>query len=176
LRQQLDEAKSAQEQAEAQAKAREEPTEPAATAQEAVAEEPTATGEPALAVGLPQAEVPRAEPAVIQTNTPVAEPAPVEAGQLVEPGPGVTPPRIVNRPSPRYPPSARRLGKVATVQLRVLVDENGHVLETERIGADVGFGFDQEALAAARSTTWRPAMKSGVPVKMWIDLRIEFRP
>jgi len=181
LRQQLDEAKKAQEQALEQAlegarkKAAEE--EAAEAAEQAAAEQvaPSPTAE--QPVTLPQAEVSRgSQDAVTQNLTPAAEPEPVEVGQLVEPGPGVTPPRIVNRPSPRYPPSARRLGKVATVQIRVLVDENGRVLETEQVGPDVGFGFDQEALNAARGTTWRPAMKSGVPVRMWVDLRIEFRP
>lgn len=176
LRQQLDEAKKAQEQAQAAARRRAEEEAAAAAAQQQ-AETPAQPSAEAQPVDLPQAEVTRsAQGPVTQTITPAPEPEPVEAGQLVEPGPGVTPPRIVDRPSPRYPPSARRLGKVATVQLRVLVDENGRVLETEQVGDKVGFGFDQEALSAARATTWRPAMKSGVPVKMWIDLRIEFRP
>lgn len=180
LRRQLDEAQRVQQEQEAAAEeaARQQAAEEEAAAQAAAAA-PTETASTGAAqpVDLPQAEVTRtAEGPVTQTITPTPEPDPVEAGQLVEPGPGVTPPRIVDRPRPRYPPSARRLGKVATVQLRVLVDENGRVLETQQIGGRVGFGFDQEALAAARETTWRPAMKSGVPVRMWIDLRIEFRP
>jgi hypothetical protein len=36
-------------------------------------------------------------------------------------------------------------------------------------------GFDRAALAAAESTSWRPATKDGVPVKMWSELRIAFR-
>lgn len=179
LRRQLEEAQKAQ-------KAQEEEALQKAAAEEAAAQTASQpTSEPAEAattpaapqVELPQAEVTRSgDGAVTQTITPVPEPEAVELGQLVELGPGVTPPRIVDRPRPRYPPSARRLGKVATVQLRVLVDENGRVIETEQLGGSVGFGFDQEALNAARATTWRPAMKSGVPVRMWIDLRIEFRP
>ncbi|MEZ5331757.1 MAG: TonB family protein [Thermoanaerobaculia bacterium] len=172
LRQQLDEAKKAQE---AEAAPAEEPE--AATVAEQPAQPEAQAAAAQQQVAVPQAEVRTPQPGpVTQTITPTPEPEPVAAGELVEIGPGVTPPRIVDRPSPRYPPSARRLGKVATVQLRVLVDENGRVIETEQAGSKVGFGFDQEALSAARETTWRPAMKSGVPVKMWVDLRIEFRP
>jgi TonB family protein len=179
LRQQLDEAKKAQEQARetAQKRAAEEAAAEQAAAEQVAAEQVASSPSAEGAVTLPQAEVARGgQDAVTQTITPAAQPEPVEVGQLVEPGPGVTPPRIVDRPSPRYPPTARRLGQVATVQIRVLVDENGRVLETEQVGPNVGFGFDQEALNAARGTTWRPAMKSDVPVRMWVDLRIEFRP
>ncbi len=159
-------------------------------APESAAEAPAAASPPAAAPFEPATEPAiRAEPqaaltealspAVSQTITeaPSAPPAaPPQVGDLAEPGPGVSPPRIVTRPAPRYPPSARRIGKVATVQLRVLVDENGRVAETRQVGENVGFGFDQEALDAARRTTWQPAMKNGVPVRMWVDLRIEFRP
>lgn len=103
-------------------------------------------------------------------------PKPVAVGDLVEPGPGVTPPRMTQRPSPRYPPSARRLGKEAVVQLRLLVDENGRVERVENIGKKEGFGFDDAAVDAANRTAWKPATKDGVRVKMWVDLKIEFRP
>lgn len=175
LRQQLEEAQQARE-AEV-ATPEPEPATAAAQPQPATAQPTAQAAASQQQVALPQAEVATPDPGpVTQTTTPAPEPEPVQPGQLVEMGPGVTPPRIVDRPSPRYPPSARRLGKVATVQLRVLVDENGRVLETEQVGSKVGFGFDQEALNAARETSWRPAMQGGVPVKMWIDLRIEFRP
>jgi protein TonB len=83
---------------------------------------------------------------------------------------------MTKRPSPRYPPAARRLNKSATVQLRILVDENGEVTDVERQGAASGFGFDEAALAASKRTAWRPATKNGVRVKMWVDLTIAFRP
>ncbi len=171
LRAQLDEAREAQ--------AAPQPMAPAEVPPPV--EAPVNAPEPAGAIpAAPQAELAqRPSEAVVQTITeppPPPPPVPVQVGQLVEPGPGVAPPRIVTRPAPRYPPSARRIGKVATVQLRVLVDENGRIAETRQVGETVGFGFDQEALDAARRTTWQPATKSGVAVRMWVDLRIEFRP
>jgi TonB family protein len=109
----------------------------------------------------------------------VAEPAPPTPpalGELVELGPGVVRPRMTRRPQPRYPPAARRLNKQADVQLRLLVDENGDVARIERVGDSFGFGFEEAAEAAARKTEWVAATKLGVRVKMWVDLKISFRP
>jgi TonB family protein len=83
---------------------------------------------------------------------------------------------MTRRPQPRYPPAARRLNKQADVQLRLLVDENGDVARIERVGDSFGFGFEEAAEAAARKTEWVAATKLGVRVKMWVDLKISFRP
>jgi TonB family protein len=100
----------------------------------------------------------------------------VERGDLVQPGPGVQAPTVVKRPQPRYPDAARRLGRTAVVILRLLIDEQGNVAEIQQNGPKAGMGFDRAAVAAAEKTTWQPAMVGDVPVKMWIDLRIEFKP
>jgi TonB family protein len=71
---------------------------------------------------------------------------------------------------------ARRLRKSATVSVRVLVDETGQVLEVERLGDEVGDGFDQAALDAARKSIWQPATRDGVAVKMWRTVSIRFEP
>ena len=99
----------------------------------------------------------------------------IRLGDLVEPGPGVVPPRLVRRPSPRYPPVAERLRRQAKVRVQVLVDEAGKPAEVRRVSPKVGLGFDKEALRAARNTVWKPASKDGIKVKMWRDLLIEFR-
>lgn len=106
------------------------------------------------------------------------KPAPpqVRRGDLVEPGPGVVPPQKTREIAPRYPDMAKRFNKKkATVVVRVLVDENGKVLKTELAGKPQKFGFDSEALQAAKRSQWRPATKNGVPVKMWHTLSINFR-
>ena len=77
--------------------------------------------------------------------------------------------------SPRFD-AARRLGRTAVVVLRLLIDEQGNVAEVQQSGAKAGMGFDRAAILAAEKTTWQPAMVGDVPVKMWVDLRIEFKP
>lgn len=115
-----------------------------------------------------------------QPTASFAEPLPeqprVSRGDLVEPGPGVQAPTVIKRPQPRYPETARRLGRTAVVALRLLIDEQGNVADIQRTGPAAGMGFDRAAFAAAEKTTWRPAMVDDIPVKMWVDLRIEFKP
>jgi TonB family protein len=135
--------------------------------------------QPALPADKPAEETQAAAAQVVPTPVVPAKPSPpkpVAIGDLVEPGPGVTRPVIVHQAAPRYPPTARALNKTATVNLRILIDENGRVTQVQRVGDAVGFGFDEAAEAAARRTDWKPASKDGVRVKMWIDLRIDFRP
>ena len=120
------------------------------------------------------------------TTTAAAKPAPppptkpkapeVKRGDLVKPGAGVIPPKPI-RVSPRFPEVARRLGKRdADVTVKVLVSENGKPLEVERVGDKVGFGFDAEAIKAAKGATYRPATKNGIAVKMWLEMTVQFRP
>jgi TonB family protein len=103
-------------------------------------------------------------------------PQQVQFGDLVQMGPGVTAPKLATRLDPRYPPAAQKLNRSAQVDIKVLVDEKGRVMDAERIGAKAGFGFDEAALDAARRATFQPASKDGVRVKMWTTLRVAFKP
>ena len=100
----------------------------------------------------------------------------VRRGDLVKPGAGVKPPKLIRRPTPRFPIMAKRLNKkTAKVLIKVLIDENGKVLKAELAGKEQGYGFDDEALSAARKSVYEPAKKNGVPVKFWHSLAVEFR-
>ncbi len=121
----------------------------------------------------------QAPPPPVAPPPPPAVPAAasqVRRGDLVKMGPGVNPPKLLRRPSPRFPMMAQRLNKKeAKVVLRVLIDENGKVIKAEVSGEEQGFGFDDEAMSAARKSTYEPATKDGVPVKFWHTLAVEFR-
>ncbi len=111
---------------------------------------------------------------------PAAAPAPplptdVASTEAASPPRGSTPPRLLARPQPSYPTIAQRMRKEATVVIRVLVDERGHVIQAELKGDPAGFGFDQSALQAARGARFAPAIEDGQPVKMWVDLPIHFQ-
>lgn len=99
----------------------------------------------------------------------------VKVGDLVKPGPGVIQPRVVRRAAPSFPPVAARLNREATVDVQVLVDENGHVLEATIQGKRARFGFDDAALDAARKSVFEPAEKDGVRVRMWTTIRFVFK-
>ena len=120
---------------------------------------------------------PTASPTTEAAPPPTPEPVvpEVKLGDLVNPGPGVTPPKLVRGPLPRYPPIAQRMKREADVRVSLLVDENGRVIEAHSIGSKAGMGFEQAAVDAARKTTWSPADKNGIKVKMRLELTIEFR-
>lgn len=115
-------------------------------------------------------------PVTTPTATATRPATQVRRGDLVEMGPGVVAPQPIRRPVPRYPEMARRFNKKsATVLVKVLIDENGRVVKAEIAGGEEKFGFDAEALAAAKKSTYEPATKDGVPVKIWYTLSIQFR-
>jgi serine/threonine-protein kinase len=101
---------------------------------------------------------------------------PARKGDLVTPGPGVQSPTLRESVQPHYPLIARRLSKAAAITLRVLIDENGRVVEVEQLGEKAGYGFDEEAVDAAKRMVWNPAVKDGVAVKVWWTLRVAFKP
>jgi TonB family protein len=102
----------------------------------------------------------------------------VQMGDLVSFGPGVSQPKLLSRPAALYPVMARRMNRTSevTVTVKVLVDERGRVLEAERIGSPVGYGFDEAAVDSARHANYTAATKDGVHVKMWVPLKVEFKP
>jgi serine/threonine-protein kinase len=110
--------------------------------------------------------------------TPVPAPAPVlRAGTLVNlSDPGVIAPVLDRAPAAVYPPIALRQRMEGTVELNVLVDERGNVTETLVIAAVGGrSGLNEAAVDSVRRRKYRPGTKYGVPVKVWIPVRVQFR-
>jgi TonB family protein len=128
----------------------------------AAAAPPPQTTTPAGGTGQPAAS------STTQAQAPPEPPAP----KVVQ----VKPPELLRRPDPRYPPIARRVGKEATVVLRVLVDARGGVTKVEQISPQAGFGIDQAAEEAARNAEYRPGTEDGKPKEMWTTIRFTFRP
>jgi TonB family protein len=135
------------------------------------------TAAPQPSAPAPQQSAPKTEPAAEKPVPAPARPQPqVQTGDLVQPGAGVLAPKLASGLDPRYPPAAKRLNRAAQVDVKVLVDEHGRVLDADRIGSKAGFGFDEAAIDAARRAVFQPASKEGVKVKMWTTLRVNFRP
>jgi serine/threonine-protein kinase len=101
-------------------------------------------------------------------------PAPVVEGQLVEMGPGVTPPVRVSGESAAYPPRARKLKLGGSVLVDLVVDENG--LPTDpRVAESAGPILDEAVLTAVRTWRFEPARKDGVRVKVRWQVRHTYR-
>jgi TonB family protein len=96
-----------------------------------------------------------------------------ERGALVEPGPDVIDPVLVEHPKLKYPSEAKRDKVEAVVRVRVLVDENGAVLQA-KVEKPVGHGLDEAATKVALEAKFIPATKGTVPVKMWTVLPLRY--
>ena len=62
-----------------------------------------------------------------------------------------------------------------TVVLKVLVNELGTVDQVVVQSGIDGAGLNDATVRAARQWTYRPAMKDGVPVKVWTIERVTFK-
>jgi len=104
---------------------------------------------------------------------------PARPGMLVSLGdPGVIPPVVERTPPAIYPPLAVRRRTEGTVELSALVDEKGVVTDVQIVvSAGRGWGsvLDEAAVESVKRRHYRPATKDGVPVKVWISVRVQFR-
>lgn len=99
---------------------------------------------------------------------------PMKPGDMIRKGlPNVQEPVPDQLASPAYPPSAAGSGKRLTVRVRVLVDENGRVVDV-KVRNEGEPEFDAAALDAARRTTFFPATRDDIPGRMWTELSFEF--
>ena len=133
-----------------------------------------------------------AEPAGSSDSMPSSTETPLDGSSVVMPAP--TPPRPVtprgalvdlsdvdsgptpqNKRSPEYPVAAQRMRLVGAVTLRLLIDEEGRVAETEVMPGSAGGVLAKSAVRAAQGWTYSPAMKDGVPVKVWVIERVSFQ-
>ncbi len=80
----------------------------------------------------------------------------------------------VQSPPPVYSDAAKQLGLHGTVFMNVLVNERGTVDNVVLVSGISGADVNDSAMRAARTWLYRPALKQGVPVKVWTSERIEF--
>ena len=91
--------------------------------------------------------------------------------------PNVIPPKATIDGGVAYPDQAIRDGvsMPATVMLRLTIDANGLVTDAQ-VETPAGHGFDEAALAAARTLRFAPATRDGIPVASRIRYRYVFTP
>ena len=74
---------------------------------------------------------------------------------------------------PVYPPEMRREGASGMVNVRVLIDERGNVVERE-IAQSTRPEFEEAAMDAVRKWKFKPAQKAGAAVKARMVIPIQF--
>jgi TonB family protein len=122
--------------------------------------------------------------AAAQAATP-ATPAPTEAPPSVAPAKpgalvdiadaGVLPPTVDRQPQLVYPPIALRQRVDGIVELNVLVDEKGNVADVTVVTPAGGrAGLTEAAVENVKKRHYRPGTKDGVPVRVWVSVRVRF--
>ncbi|EKT4092038.1 TPA: TonB family protein [Stenotrophomonas maltophilia] len=82
--------------------------------------------------------------------------------------------QVDKMPPPSYPKSAVEQRQVGVVNLRVEVDAQGHPTDVQVLSATNPGVFDAVSIAAARSWTYRPAIKNGKPVAGAVKIPITY--
>jgi len=85
-----------------------------------------------------------------------------------------TAPRVLNRIEAQFSDLARRKRIDGTVLISVTVDEHGMPVNI-RVVEGVGYGLDEEAIAAVRQYRFDPARMDGMPIPVTISVEINFR-
>ncbi|MCP4676328.1 MAG: energy transducer TonB [Deltaproteobacteria bacterium] len=106
---------------------------------------------------------------------PVAAPAPKPEKKKIKPVPVYElskAPTFKKKIEPKYPDKARRDGIEGTVQLEILIDENGRVRKVKVLKSP-GHGLERAAIAAVSKSKFHPGVINGkaVPVKIKIPYR-----
>jgi TonB family protein len=87
-----------------------------------------------------------------------------------------TPPILIRRVQPKYPPLALSQGFEDQVLINALISETGEVTKTMIIrGERESYGFNQAAEEAVRQWRFRPAVKNSAKVKVWKPILIKFK-
>ena len=81
--------------------------------------------------------------------------------------------RVLFKPEPQYTEEARKNGTTGTVVLRVVFASSGEVVQIRAVRT-LPFGLTERAIAAAREIKFAPAMRSGHPVSVPMQLEYNF--
>jgi protein TonB len=82
-------------------------------------------------------------------------------------------PQIVKRVIPKYPDMAIRAGLEGTVWVKILVDKDGMPKKAVVIKSSAEL-FNDEAVKAAMSFVFTPAVMNNGPVKVWVSIPFKF--
>jgi TonB family protein len=135
----------------------------------------TGPGESLNLVARLTAETPPRPSGVRESAKPApASPPTVRAGDLVELGPDVSPPRKVSGDPAAYPDVARRARREGSVTVEMVVSEEGVPTEL-KIVESAGEVLDQAVLKALAGWRYQPAQKAGINVRVRWQVRQSFR-
>ena len=93
---------------------------------------------------------------------------------LAHPGPGVDGPRLLKNLVPASNDFAQKSEVAGVASYKVILDPQGKILAVA-VYRPIGFGLDENAVAAIEKSTFTPAVKDGKAVPSVIDVAVNFR-
>jgi protein TonB len=95
-------------------------------------------------------------------------------GGLYHVGGGVSAPQLIYAPDPEFSDEARRAKYQGVCVVSLIVDAHG-MPQRVRVVRPLGMGLDEKAVEAVRQYKFRPAMLSGRPVPVEVNVEVNFR-
>jgi periplasmic protein TonB len=154
--------------------------------------EPEQAKPPEISVKLPEFTPPQIVIPIVNIELP-AQPAPtITVVAVPEPAPTLSPPPLasvagdvsipvaisnaewVRKPSPVYPAAAKKARAQGVVEVRALVDTNGHALKAS-VHRSSGFAaLDKAACESVLASLFRPYLHNGVPRSVDVIVPVTF--
>ncbi len=89
-------------------------------------------------------------------------------------GGGVSAPVTLFEPEAEFSDEARRAKYQGEVMVQIIVDAQGHP-QNAHVIRPIGMGLDEKAVEAAMKYKFKPAMKNGKPVAVYLTIAVNFR-
>jgi len=89
-------------------------------------------------------------------------------------GGGVSPPSWLHQVEPEFSEEARKAKIGGNVLLSLIVDAQGHPRNI-KVVRGLGMGLDEKAIEAMKNSTFHPAMESGKPVAVELQIEVNFQ-
>ena len=84
-------------------------------------------------------------------------------------------PEIIYKHKPAYPRFAKQAGLEGKVVVKVLLNEEGNVLDAVVYVSSGTASLDDAAISAAAKCKFKPGIQNGRPVKVWVTYSVEFK-
>lgn len=96
------------------------------------------------------------------------------AEKIYKIGPGILPPKLLDKSEPQYTEHARKAKLEGKVVLTIVVgtDQRAHDIKVTK---SLDSGLDANAIASIRSWRFQPGMKNGKPVPVRANVEVNFR-
>ena len=85
------------------------------------------------------------------------------------------PPEMIYQHVPTYPRLAKMAGVEGNAWVAALVDKNGNVIRVQIAASSGNDLLDEAALQGAYKNKFKPAIRDGQPISMWVTYQVKFQ-